>query len=492
MSLTLSVLLALSLPQSQDPVAANRPAEPPAVVVLQSGEELTGTLISETSTHVEVRVGGDTTIGLPMTQVREIRRLPVAAASTAPPSTVPPSTLPDLGELDLGVRDQWYALHDGEGRVVGTLHATLTRGDARELRIAEEWSFKSEGSRTEITRLEVLTQGGVPLRCFYHERTQRPGERMPRDERLVRGEVTDGELVVVRTDARGTDTKRYAVDATLHLPLAFVAHFRQRPGDYGFRADRLVYDAAGEELQRWSIATGNRRRVEADGVALDVRELSVTVADRTNIEWIDSLGRTVRREVNGTALVAMRAPQDVAVTMAGSAAKAFPPAVAREATGRFSLWVPNPIWRFDAEQPAGQITATAPLYGATLTVLALEQLGAHAHLDTAADAVERWLRLACAEFRDRGRDLVEVRAQPALRRVGTDVQIVEGRRVRAEVTVFVVPTPDGGFVAACFAAPTAVHEELASDFERTLLSLELHQRAVAAEASSRRPRILPR
>ena len=490
MSFTVSLLLALALPQSQDPLAANRAAEPPAVVVLQSGEELTGTLITETSTHVEVRVGGDTTIGLPMTQVREIRRLPVAAASTAPLPTVP-----DADELDLGVRDQWFALHDAEGRVVGTLHATLTRGDGRELRVAEEWSFKSvrsEGVATEITRLEVLTPTGSPLRCFYHERTRRSGERLPRDERLVRGEVADGELVIVRTDARGTDTRRYPADATLHLPLAFAARFRQRPGDYGFRADRLVYDAASEELQRWSIATGNRRRVDADGVALDVRELSVTVADRTNIEWIDSLGRTVRREVNGCALVAMRTPHDVAVTMAGSAAKAFPPAVAREATGRFSLWVPNPIWRFDAEQPAGQITATAPLYGATLTVLALEQLGAHAHLDTAADAVERWLRLACTEFRGRGRDLVDLRAQPALRLEGTYVQIVEGRRVRAEVTVFVVPTPDGGFVAACFAAPTAVHEELLGDFERTLLSLELHQRAVAAEASSRRPRILPR
>ncbi len=485
MSLTLSLLLSFLSPQ--DPAKA--PAvEPPAVVVLQSGEELTGTLVAETSAYLEVRLGGDTVIGLQKAQVREIRRLPVPTAADPVPATPAPTE----GGLDLGVRDEWYALHDAEGRVVGTLHATLVRGDERELRVGEEWDFATAGVHTQITRLEVIAHGGAPVRCFYHERTHRPGERLPRDERVVRGEVAGGVLTIVRTDARGSETRQYPAGKDLTLPLAFVAHFRQRPGDYGFRAARLVYDAAAEELQHWSIATGGRRRVELDGAVADVRELSATVADRTNVEWLDPLGRTVRREVNGTALVAMRAAKDVAVAMAGSGARAFTPAVMREAEGRFSLWLPNPIWRLEANQAVGQLTATAPLYGATLSVIALDQLGAHAHLDTAADAVERWLRLVCTGFRARGRDLVELRTQPALRIEGTYVSVVDGRRVRSEVSVFVIQAPDKGYVATCFTAPSAVHEELLGDFERCLASLELHPQAVAAEASSRRPRVLPR
>src|SRR5690606_21658211 len=171
---------------------------------------------------------------------------PVPAAPAAEQEEASPAAAPVLAS-----RDEWFVLHDGEGRCVGTLHATL-RGPEPDgsagIRLAEEWDFVTERGRTQVTRLETLAEDGTPSTCFYHERTQHPGERHPRDERLVRGTYAEGVLKVVRTTDKGSAHREYSVGPGLAFPLHLHELLRQRPGLTGSQGARVVYDSATEEL----------------------------------------------------------------------------------------------------------------------------------------------------------------------------------------------------------------------------------------------------
>ena len=341
--------LLAALPLAQDPAP---PVAGNDLVILRSGDELRGLVLVDTPTYLEIRVGSDTTVGIERAEVREVRRgePPPVASSSAAPATEPTASAPSL----LVGRDEWFVLHDGEGRSIGTLHATLRTGDDGEIKLAEEWEFVTERGRTQVTQLEALSADGVPSACFYHERSLVVGESVPRDERLVRGSYVDGQLKIVRTTLRGTEQAEYPVGGRLALPLSLRETLRQRPGSLGSAGTRMVYDPSRDELQQQGFVSGERRRVEIEGKTIDVRETRIGQGQNASAEWIDGSGRAVRREVNGPALVAVRAGKDVAAAMVANKAKAYPAAVLREAEGRFSLWLPNPIWRFDKEQTPGQ------------------------------------------------------------------------------------------------------------------------------------------
>lgn len=450
------------------------------VVVLRSGEELTGTVLVDTPSYLEIRVGSDTTVGIERADVREIRRgetppleLARAGQQAAPEGGSSAALVP---------RDAWFVLHDGEGRCVGKLHATLRIGDDAEIRLAQEWEFVTERGRTQVTELETLTRDGAPVSCFYHERTQHPGERDPRDERIVRGEYDGNQLRLVRTNERGSERSVYEIGKGLMFPLALHELLRQRPASLAHGGTRMLFDAGRDELVQTTYRADGRRRVELEGRTLDIREVQAGDGARTNTAWVDGGGQCVRREINGSALVAVASKKDVAGSLVASQAKAFPSAVLREADGRFSLWLPNPVWRFDVDQVAGQVTAQAPLCDASVSALILDQLAPTAHLGTAGDAVERWLKIVCRDFKLRTRQSAEVRRQPGLVLEGTYSRVASSGVVRHDVTVLVSRTPDNEFLALCFAAPSLEADGLRPDFERMVDSLELHPAAVAAEA----------
>ncbi|MEZ5963413.1 MAG: hypothetical protein R3F56_06155 [Planctomycetota bacterium] len=478
---TLILALLTLWPACQDPQPASPPppsSAPGDVVVLQSGEELAGTVLVDTSTYLEIRVGSDTIVGVPRSDVREVRRgvapVPAGPAPSAPEPEVAPDTLAS--------RDDWFVLHDGEGRCVGTVHSVLRPGEEGGLRLAREWEFVADNRRTQITEFETLRCDGTPTACFYHERTLHLGEREPRDERLVRGEYDGATLQLVRTSVRGSERTDYRVGKGLAFPLLLREQLRQHPARLGFSGTRVVYDASRDELRQVSFASGERRRVELDGQAVEVREVRIGDGARGNVTWIDGAGREVRFEVNGAALVGVASKKDVATALVASHARSFPAAVLREAQARFSLWLPNPVWRFDEEQTAGQVTAQAPLYDASVSAMVLDQLSPGAHLGMAADTVERLLRVVCRDFKVRTRETTEVRRQNGMLVQGTYARVDRGRSVRCEVTVLVLRAPDDAFLALCFAAPAAEVDVLRPDFDRMVETLELDPAQVAAEA----------
>jgi hypothetical protein len=479
----LPVLLAV-LPLVQDPA----PLPTVDVIVLSSGEELRGAILVDTPTYLEIKVGSDTTIGIERSNVAQVRRGEAAAVAparaAAPEDEAVPASL-------LAARDEWFVLHDGEGRCVGTLHASLRIGDAQEIKLAEEWDFATARGRTQVTQLETLRADGTPATCFYHERSQVEGERVPRDERLLRGSLSDGTWKVVRTTLRGSEQSEHAVGKAFALPLFLREVLRQRPGLVGSAGTRVLYDPARDELQQVAFVADQRRRAEIEGRVLDVRQTEIGSGARRSAEWIDGSGRVVRREVNGPALVAMRAGQDVARAMVDRQAKAYPAAVLREAEGRFSLWLPSPVWRFDAEQTPGQVTAHAKLEAASVSALILDQLAPDSLLHTAGDAVERWLRVVCRDFKLAGRRLVTARGAAALMLEGSYQGPLGERRARFDTSVLILHTPDAGFLALCFTAPANDYDTLRADFERMADSLEVHPAAVAAEARSRH-KVVPR
>lgn len=484
MSLTLALVL---VSVCQDPL----PPQGVDVVVLRSGEELTGSVVVDTPAYLEIRVGSDTTVGVPRSDVREVRRGP--PPSPAPVAASPqPSSDVDAAAADiLAAHDEWYVLHDGEGRCVGTVHAILRPGEEGDWRLAQEWEFVGERSLTQVTEFETLGRDGTPLACFYHERTQHPGERAPRDERLIRGEYDGSKLNLVRTTTRGTERSTYEVGKGLMFPLVLRELLRQRPAQLGLTGSRVVFDAGRDELLQMTYATGERRRVEFDGRTIDVREVRVGDGSRANVGWVDGLGRGVRWEANGPALVAVASKKDVAAALVANHARPFPAAVLREADARFSLWLPNPVWRFDDEQVAGQVTAQAPLYDASVSILVLDQVPHASHLGMAADAVERLLRVVCKDFKVRTRQTAEVRRQTGMIIEGTYARAGKGRSVRCEVTVLVTRTPDDTFLALCFAAPAAEADVLRPDFDRMVDTLEVHTAQVAAEARGAVPVVPP-
>lgn len=447
------------------------------VVVLASGEELTGSVLVDNPGYVEIRVGADTTIGLPRSDVREVRR--GAAVLAGPPMAV---AAPPVAQSVLAAHDDWYVLHDGEGRCVGTLHWILRADEDGSLRLAREWEFHTDRGRTQVTELETLRTDGTPLRCFYHERTQRPGEQEPRDERLVRGEYDGGQLRVVRTSIRGSERSTYEVGKSMQFPLVLRELLRQRPSQLGSSGTRLVYDPARDDLRQVDYTAGERRRVELEGAVTEVREASAGSDGRRDVAWVDGHGRCVRFEVNGAALVAVATKREVGAALVANRARAFPAAVLREADDRFSLWLPNPIWRFERDQVAGQITAQAPLYDASVSVLVLDQVSPNSHLGMAADAVERLLRAVCRDFRVRARRTTDVRREPGMLLDGTYQRVGRTGSQRCEMTVLLTRTPDGAFLASCLAVPAAEADALRPDFERMVETLELHAAQVAAEA----------
>jgi hypothetical protein len=489
--MSLILLLAAALAPCQDP----KPAPTADVVVMRSGEELRGKVLAESDEVVEIKIGDDTTIGLDRRQVKEVRR---AKAATPPPAVEPdpapvPAPTPSQPEpTAFAGRDAWYVLHDGEGIAVGTLHAGLKLGEADTIRIAEEWDFVTEKGRVQITRLETLALDGVPLACFYHERAQREHERLSGDERLVRAEYRDGKLNVVATNSAGTQQRSYAVGAGLQFPLSLRELLRQRPANLGFTGSRMVYDASRDELARASYTSGDRRVVQHEGKRIEVREIAAEASGARNAEWVDGTSHALRREVAGPALVAVRSTKDMAQAMCTNSAKAFPPAVLRETEGRFSLWLPNPIWRFDDEQTPGHVTATAALYDASVSALVLDHVDPATHLDTAMDAVERWLKVACRDFKARSRTPAVVRGQTGLALEGSYLRVTGSKRERLDVSVRLLRGPEEQFVAVCLAAPSAVHADLEPDFARMVDSLDLHPASVAAQTKRGKPKIAPR
>lgn len=481
-----TLVLATLIPQSA-PQGAGAPqpeSQTPDVVRLDIGTEIHGTIVKETSDYVEIRLAEGMVVGFEKARAVAIVRgvaVPVETGARAGGDPAPPGGVADpLASLPHATpRDQWFALHDARGQSVGWLHETVARDPNGDVRFGEEWRFTTgeDGDIVEVTLLEKVDAQGVPETCFYHERMRDISQRTVVD-RVVRGVVHNGKLEVSRKSLDGADRASYDFPATARFPLELRGMLRHRrarnPEDVDFR----VYDPREGEWSQESYRVGEYRRIEHDGASIRVRTLVQRGAVNENIEWLDAASSSLRREISGPALVAVPMTEGRARAMARQSRPSFEPALAAEADGRFAIWIPNPMWAVTSRR-SGEVVVRSDVYTASMSLLLLDQLDSGTLIETTADTVERWLRLAHADVKFGNRVRCDTREGTGLRMRGEYEVRTTGQAQQRICEVVVLRTHDGRQFSFCADLPADLASELSPDVERALKSLELRAESVA-------------
>jgi hypothetical protein len=461
--MAISTLL-LSLCLAQDPA----PAAPMRldVVELKGGEILEGRIVLELGNYLEIELGPGAVVGFRTTEVAAVRRGAGPPAVAAAPAGLQP-------------RDDWFTLHDGAGRAVGWLHATITRAGDGTARLQEEWEFSEERRHFQVTMLETTDAEGQPATCYFRERVseemlghapQDPGARSTRlrEERIVEARIAGEVLEVQRLTGEGRTARELPWSRESTFPL--LARARQRECAAAARVP--VFDPAIEELATRTFAAQRQRTVAIDGQPVEVQEVVEQGPGADNAVWLDAAARIVRREIAGPALVAVPCTAERA-RAAVSRGSAVPAAFVADASQRFGLWRPNPAW--DVLPTAdGSICLACTAHDAKISVAIMDHLDTGTSLPAAADAVQRWFKLLRPELLLDRRDWTKVRGRDAI------VLDTRGRVGRSTVraTLHVVPAPDGFLVLVCEAAGGA-WDELQHDFDGVVQQLELEPGAVA-------------
>ncbi len=465
----LSALLLLVI--CQDP-QVSAPAQVD-IIRLKVGTTLTGSITQESGDYIEIRLPDGSIVGFSKSQTVSIARGQAAASTETNLAKVVDATEP-VALSASKTRDEWYVLHDGEGASVGWLHRTLVPGEDGEERHSEEWSFNDESQITDITVLEV-TSSGQPKSCFYHERTRDKNDTRSKSERVVRAVVRNDRLVVTKRSTQGNSTQSYDFHAGMRFPLEAAEELRRQPSGVQTRVTHLVFDPRREELVRQTYDVGRIRRVKLGEKEFHVRLLTSTMGKRTNTEWIDAASRTVRKEVNGAALVARPSREKDAKSKARFHYKVAESALQIEKGENFAMWLPNPMWRFNSDPVGGQISASASLYDASVTLVSVDQIDPEVVIESAADTVLRWINLVHPSFNVRHRSTVKIRDTEGVRMRGYYEVRNKGMATThniCELTVF--ESRGRVYVYACKASQT-VFGQIESDFKSILGSLELYR-----------------
>lgn len=451
----ISLVLAM-LPQ-QDPAPA--PPGRADVVVLEDGSRLEGRITRETSGYLELRLGAGALVGFEKRRVQRIERGAGPVEKKAPSSTVP------LGET-------WFVVHDGEGKAAGRLHASVTRDDAGHLRFGEEWWLRGPRGPLEITVLEVADAELRPRSCFYHERSRDAGGQLLH-ERIVRAERRGAELVIETRGTEGRTRDRRPFSENAGFPLVIRARLLREPPAVSRSFACVVFDPATETLARRVYELHPLRRLRWGTRELRARELVVRFGERTISEWVDARGASLRRQVNGPALVALPASEDRARHLPSAREAVWAPSMRRTGDGDLALWLPHPGWTFSELKGPGQVGARNARTGAVVSLVRLDHLGSELTEDEAADAVVRWLRLAEPGFTVTGRRRSRWRDRPAV-----ELEAVFERHGRAGLerrrALVVVASVRGRHVALCATAPAERWPEVYDDLTRIRDTVELH------------------
>ncbi|MDA0375427.1 MAG: hypothetical protein O2865_16710, partial [Planctomycetota bacterium] len=373
-----------------------------------------------------------------------------------------------------------------DGRVVGRLHTTLSPTEEGGWRIGEEWSFQ-DGERTlETTRLDTVDAAGRPASSFHHERVRASTGELSAD-RVVRAVVEGDTLRVHARSDEGMKTETYRVEPGLRFPLELREELRRLEAGAGGEQTHPVFDPMHGEFERVRCEYGGTRRVETSrDEALPVREIRTSTTRGQNAEWLGSGPVPVRREVAGPSLVAVRVSGEKEAFAAAS--RVFPPSFRAERDGRFGLWLPNPGWRFVGESGKDEVVAELPHESASLALLRLPQLDAGLGLDSATDAVMRWLGLAYPELLEGDREVGVMRASTPVMAVRATGKTLAGQTTSLWVHVLQV---EGEWFASCAAAPRHAFGRLEDELRWMVERFELRKEGFDPEPEGAKAARLP-
>lgn len=435
------------------------------VVRLETGSEVRGEILRETDDYIELEVGDGMVLGFEKSKATAILRASQGAV-VAEPSSAP------RGQD----RNEWFVLHDAVGHVVGKLHETLVH-TPEGIRIGEEWTFGRGEDRVAVTVLETLGHDGSPVTCFYHERVVDRRDRVV-SERVVRGVVEGGRLKVTRKTMDGSAKRTYEFTTSARFPLELRRELREssgrRIGHY------QVYDPKTERWSGLAVDAGAFRTVEHGGDSVRVRVIALETDGDQCIEWFNGAKRCIRREVNGTSLVAVPTTESRARAFNEVRTTEFESSLVADTDGRFAMWLPNPNWS-DTSSGAGEVSMRYPARDASMSLVLLDQLDENALLDTAVDSVERWVRLAHPKIDFGARQHTIIRDTAAVRVRGEYETRRPGEAIRRICDIVVFALADGRFLSFCADLPRANRDELEHDIERVLSRLELHRQGFAPD-----------
>lgn len=427
-------------------------------VRLKNGLTLEGVITAEQAGYVEIRLPGGLVVGLERARIDHVTRGTAVAEE------------PRQGALQ--ARDDWFVLHDGDGQVVGRLHATVVVAENGELRVGEEWTFTGRDETTEVTRLEIVDEELAPVSAFYHDRIRGRNDRIVR-ERVCRAWREGDRWRAELRSAAGPSRKSYPYDATMKLPLFWAEAARQQAPAGGSTA--LVYDAALAEFVEQTLEAPRRRLVPKGNQVIAVVELTWRTGDARSAEWIDAAARPLRREVAGLALVAL--PADRAGALQAPSGRTQPGSCVVETGGRFGLWLPNPVWRPGAVA-GGRVAIEAPLHAAHALLFELDGGASGAGLESVADTLQRWLLLVHRNLRVTRREPARVRGRSAIVLEASYEPIVDGQAKNHRAIAYVIAGA-GHPLALCVTAPAAEIPLLAADIDRIATGVELHGQGIA-------------
>ncbi len=474
LNLPLLLFAVLSLLHAQDPPPAPRVAVPIDAsatllrdrVLLTSGEVLVGRIVQEVGNYIEIELQPGCVVGFRAAQVASIRR----NEAQDPAAT----------QSKVAARDEWFQLYDGTGLAIGSLHLTVATDHKGVTQALEEWDFVQGTTTCQVTSIARMDAAGRPLDCYFRERELRSSQvGSPLDplatqmrvenERIVQAHIDGANLVVSRLEPteRSERTMPFQHDATFAL-LARELPAASRRGEI---QQITVFDPASEDMRIISFGATRQRLVAIDGVHRVVEESIEQSSEGRNTHWRDAATGSLRREVAGPALVAMRCDQATANNLVGVRRVASP--FAADPSHSFGLWLPNPAWTVMSSEPG--VVLRMPMHDASIALSRLDSLDAQSALETAATAVERWSALAYPKF------AVTARAERSLRgaraiQIETSAGIGNDER-RARM---VVVAGDGRFLVLRCAAPAHAWDELEADFELAATRLERTASAVAA------------
>jgi hypothetical protein len=464
----LATALFLTLPQGvvKSPAVVRPDTAGYGEVVLEGGETIVGEILKETDNYIEVRIDGNMVVGFDRSRVTSIVRRDQKSQPSKPSMLAP--------------RDEWYALHGGDGRAVGHLHGLVQTQKNGDIHLTEEWFFTGKRGSTQITLVEVVDQDLAPKSCFYHERVSDKSGRLTA-ETVRRGSLQGHRLLVNWRSLRGQETQTYQVEGSICFPLAFREQLRQQQEVALHQVNQQVFDAKIGSFKTLKASSVQRRKVSLGQEVMVVRELLIEDGDQKNSEWLDAHCNVQRREINGPALVGLKSTKDRAMrsglhaNLRGSGS-----ALVTSGDGQFGMWMPNPIWSLDTSD-AGSVSVRASLFGASASFVELSHLPGNLHLTSVTDAVIRWLRLSVGKgIRVEARRSVEIRRSPAV-----ELQLQWQTQRVGESTPFrgrchVLRCQDRYF-AFFFAAPRDHFEALQADAARILASVQLTREELSPE-----------